>query len=129
MEKPGTINYDIFLRSRKFSLAILKFCHLIRKAGIEYFLRDQIGRSGTSIGANLHEAKSSSSKKEFCRFYEIALRSCHETMYWLDLINDCYSIEETNKLKSELTELIKIISSIILKIKIKIKEENNKVKN
>lgn len=129
MEKPGSVNFDIFIRTRKFSTTIIKYCHFIRIGNVEYFLRDQLGRSGTSIGANIHEAKSSSSKREFCRFYEIALGSCHETKYWLDVIGDCYFFNEGDKIKLELLELIKIVSSIIIKVKKQIKQElRDKVK-
>lgn len=45
-------------------------------------------RSGTSVGANLVEATSSSSKLEFKKFHEIALKSANETKYWLGLLRD-----------------------------------------
>lgn len=48
-------------------------------------LRNQAIRSGTSIGANAMEAQSSSSKQEFRRYVQIALRSSRETEYWLQI--------------------------------------------
>src|SRR5262245_309774 len=44
---------------------------------------DQILKSGTSIGANVEEAKAGSSKRDFVRYLEIALREARETVYWL----------------------------------------------
>ena len=62
---------EILPRSRKFAIRVLKLGHYLKNKKVEYFLRDQVARSGASIGANLHEAKASSSDKEFCRFYEL----------------------------------------------------------
>ncbi len=124
-------------RTRDFSGRIIRLTHYLKERKVEYFLRDQIGRSGTSIGANIHEAKASSSSKEYCRFYEIALRSAHETEYWLDLLNQIYKINPEiafQQLITELSIIIRIIASIIIKLKIKItkeeeEKENKKVKN
>ena len=51
-----------------------------------YSLISQLLRSATSIGANLVEARAAHSKKDFIKFYEIALKSSNETKYWLCLI-------------------------------------------
>lgn len=75
---------------------------------------DQLIRSATSIGANMVEGKSGSSRKDWKNFYLIALKSANETKYWLCLIRDTM---ETDKLK--ITELIKEadeISNIIAAI-------------
>ncbi len=85
-----------------------------------------MARSGTSIGANLHEAKASSSTKEFCRFYEIALRSGYETEYWFEVLDEMYKFSEIpafKELNSELIQINKIISTIVLKLKSKIEIE------
>ena len=47
---------------------------------------NQILRSGTSIGANIHEANYASSKADFINKLQIALKECFETSYWLDLL-------------------------------------------
>ena len=117
MEKSEAKEFDINKRTRKFAVSILKFCHLIRKRSTEYFLQDQLARSGTSIGANIREAKGSSSKKEFCRFYEIALRSANESEYWLEVLSDLYEFPEIKEIQEELGELRKIIASIIIRLK------------
>lgn len=81
-------------------------------------MRDQLLRSETSIGANVIEAVSSSSRKEYIRFNEIALRSANETNYWIDIINTVYHFEEQSKyLIAELKEIRKIIGSIVVKLK------------
>ena len=128
MEKPGSEKFNILLRTKLFSIEIIKLCDVLNKKKVEYYLRDQLGRSGTSIGANLHEGKYSSSPLEFCRYYQIALKSGYEAMYWLDVLEGSCKINEINKLKLELIEIIKIITSIILKIKAKLRLEKTKQK-
>ena len=47
---------------------------------------NQIVRSSSSIGANMHEAKYAQSKADFVNKLEISLKECSETEYWLELI-------------------------------------------
>lgn len=68
---------------------------------------------------HLIEAKSSSSKRDFIKFYEIALKRCNETIYWLCLLRDGKLIE-AEKLKpliTEVTEISKMIGSSLLTLK------------
>ena len=76
-------------------------------------------RSGTSVGANLVEATASSSRLEFKRFHEIALRSANETKYWLELLRDSGkgNKERVNDLLQEIGEIAKMIASGVLKLK------------
>ena len=116
----------ILLRTKDFAIQIIQFGQYLKERKVEYFLRDQIARSGSSIGANVHEAKASSSTKEFCRFYEIALRSGYETEYWLQVIYQLYSIKdkkEFEEIENELVQINKILASIIIKLKYKITKE------
>jgi len=74
---------DFILRLIRFSIKILKFGEKMRKEKIFWPIIDQLVRSSTSIGANVVEAKSSSSKRDYLHFFEIALKSANETKYWL----------------------------------------------
>lgn len=56
------------------------------KAKHESVISNQIGRSGTSIGANLYEANYAQGKKDFISKLEIALKEASETGYWLELL-------------------------------------------
>ena len=56
------------------------------KAKYEYVISNQIGRSGTSIGANIHEAQYAQGRKDFISKLEIALKEANETGYWLELL-------------------------------------------
>jgi four helix bundle protein len=79
----------------------------------------QLLRSATSIGANIIEAQSASSKREFQNFYSIALKSANETKYWLDLLKRSGKCASSNvdRLIEEVGEISKIIAKSILTIK------------
>ena len=68
--------------SMQFAIDIVNLCEALKgKNG----LVNQLLRSGTSIGANIHEANYASSRADFVAKMQIALRECHETEYWLKL--------------------------------------------
>ncbi len=72
--------------SMDFSVDIINLVkHL--KAQHENVISNQIGRSGTSIGANIHEANYAQGKKDFISKLEIALKEASETGYWLELLH------------------------------------------
>jgi four helix bundle protein len=76
-------------------------------------------RSAVSVGANLTEAKNSSTRLEFKRYYEIALKSANETKYWISLVMDGFE-ERSDELKDilrEADELSRIIAASIIKLK------------
>lgn len=85
----------------------------------EYVLSKQILRSGTSIGANIHEAVASESKKDFIHKLGIAVKEARETSYWLHLLKDSEYItaQEFDKLSKMCDELVRILNSIILTTK------------
>ena len=64
------------------------------KAKHEYVISNQIGRSGTSIGANIHEAQYAQGRKDFISKLEIALKEANETGYWLELLFRTDFLEE-----------------------------------
>jgi len=80
---------------------------------------DQLLRSATSIGANLFEAQSSSSKRDFIKFYEIALKSANETRYWLWLLRDAKLAEKQiiQLNLNEVEEIANMIGSSLLTLK------------
>jgi four helix bundle protein len=97
----------------------VQFISTAKYERIYFSIFDQLLRSGTSIGANIIEAKSGSTTKDFRNFYTIALKSANETKYWLCLIRDTILINEKEnigKLINEADELSKIIASIIINL-------------
>ena len=79
--------------SMEFSVDIINLVkHL--KANHETIISNQIGRSGTSIGANIHEAQYAQGKKDFISKLKIALKEASETGYWLELLPKTCHIDE-----------------------------------
>ena len=70
--------------SMDFSVQIINLVKDL-KAKHESVISNQIGRSGTSIGANIYEANYAQGKKDFISKLEIALKEASETGYWLEL--------------------------------------------
>lgn len=64
------------------------------KTNHESIISNQIGRSGTSIGANIHEAQYVQGKKDSISKLEIALKEASETGYWLELLYRTRYIDE-----------------------------------
>ena len=73
-------------RSKEFAKEIVSLCREIKSTHREGVLTNQLLRSGTSIGANLHEAQYAHSTKDFISKLEIAQKECYETEYWLELL-------------------------------------------
>lgn len=103
----------------QFSLAIIKLCQEIRKDRNLWAIADQLLRSATSIGANVVEAKSSSSKLDYLKFFQIALKSANETKYWLILVREsAQNLEnQAGHLLREADEISKIIGAGVLTMK------------
>ncbi|MDO5123281.1 MAG: four helix bundle protein [Eubacteriales bacterium] len=68
--------------STEFAIQILKLTDGIKG---HYSLSNQLERSGTSIGANIREAKYAHSRPDFIAKLQIAFKECYETEYWLEL--------------------------------------------
>ena len=65
------------------------------------YMTDQLGRAGTSIGANIHEAQYAQSRKDFISKLEIALKESNETSYWLKLLLKTNRIDEQTHYRAE----------------------------
>ena len=79
--------------SMEFSVEIINLVKYL-KANHETIISNQIGRSGTSIGANIHEAQYAQGRKDFISKLEIALKEASETGYWLELLYRTKYIDE-----------------------------------
>lgn len=102
-----------------FSISIIKLSAELKKKKIDFDVIDQVRRSGTSVGANVREAKSSISRKELIKFYTIALKSANETDFWFEVITKGYELK-SDKLQAcwnELKQIEKVIATIIIKLK------------
>lgn len=101
-------------QSMDFAVAIIELVKQL-KAQRESIVSNQIGRSGTSIGANIREAQYAHSKADFISKLQIALKEANETGYWLELLYKTRYISETEykALDSACTSIrVMLISSI-----------------
>jgi four helix bundle protein len=110
---------DFIKRLVNFSIVIIRFSEKLRERKVFWSIIDQLIRSSTSIGANVIEAKSSSSKRDYLHFFEIALKSSNESKYWLILIRECTPEfkDEAVKLLGEAEEISKILGASVLTLK------------
>lgn len=110
---------DVKVRTYKFSLEIIKFINTLPNKRSFWVIGDQLIRAATSIGANVIEAQAASSRRDFIKFYEIALKSANETKYWLSLLRDSSSEFEENcrELLNEASEIGNMLGSSILTLK------------
>ena len=101
--------------SKQFAVNIVNLCTEIKENRKSNVLINQLLRSGTSIGANIHEANYASSKADFINKFQIALKECYETDYWLGLFKDTNIItdEEYNSLFSQCSKLRKLLISSV----------------
>ena len=100
--------------SMEFSVDIINLVKYL-KSNHESIISNQIGRAGTSIGANIHEAQYAHGKADFISKLQIALKEANETSYWLLLLAKTNYIvpAEYDRLESLCRELrITLISSI-----------------
>ncbi len=106
-EKAMTDNILIDL-SMDFAVDIVNMCDGIKGKGA---LVNQILRSGTSVGANIHEANYAQSKADFITKMQIALKECHETEYWLKLFINSKIIDESlyKKLSNDAGKIRRIL--------------------
>ena len=79
--------------SMEFSVDIIELVKYLKSIK-ESIISNQIGRSGTSIGASIHEAQYAQGKKDFISKFEIALKEASETGYWLELLFRTKYIDE-----------------------------------
>ena len=101
-------------QSMDFAVAILKLVKELKNCR-ENIVSNQIGRSGTSIGANIREAQYAHGRADFIAKLQIALKEANETGYWLELLyrTEYISREEYQVLDAACTSLrVMLVSSI-----------------
>ena len=74
-------------KAKDFAVEIINMCKAIKEKKRESVLTNQLMRSGTSIGANIHESKYAHGTADFVSKMQIALKECYESEYWLELLN------------------------------------------
>ena len=102
-------------KSYSFALRIIKMYQYISGEKKEFVLSKQVLRSGTSIGANIREAKQAESKADFIHKLAIAHKESFETEYWLLLLRDSslLSKAQADSLINDCCEMQKMLTSSI----------------
>ena len=95
-----------------FATKIVNLTEQIQGKGV---FKNQILKSGTSIGANIHEANYAQSKADFISKLQIALKECYETEYWLKLFSKTNMINEDvySKLQNDCGKIRRVLISSI----------------
>ena len=106
-------------KAKDFAKEIILLCRQIKTTHKESVLTNQLLRSGTSIGANLHEAQYAQGRKDFISKFEIALKECHETEYWLEILHetDYISDEQYKPLRNECGSIRRMLISSVKTVK------------
>jgi four helix bundle protein len=109
-------SYDrnpIVEKSFDFAINIVAFCHQLEQER-KYAIAKQLIRSGTSVGANINEAQSPESRKDFVHKLKISAKEANETHFWLRLCKASqYLPDPDQQLFDQLDEIIKILNTII----------------
>jgi len=104
----------IVTKTINFSLLIIEFCEELESKR-KFVIANQLLRSGTAIGANVHEAQNAESKADFIHKIKIAAKELDETKYWLILCKKAktypFNIELENKIKEIGLIIYKILST------------------
>ena len=106
-------------RTYKYSIDIVNFLDDISKDFSTKVIANQLLRSATSVGANIVEGQSSSSKRDFANFLNHSLKSANESLYWLGLLKDAKKIrnQKLDYLLAETKELANILAASLLTIR------------
>ena len=115
----------ILNKSFEFAVRIVNLYKYLTSEHKEYVLSKQVLRSGTSIGANVHEAIEGFSDKDFQYKLNIALKEARETEYWLNLLvkTEYISQVQYENINEDCTEILKLLVSILKKLNIKASDQ------
>ena len=102
-------------KSIEFAIRIVNCYKYLTKQKHETVMSKQVLRSGTSIGANVHEAIYAQSKADFVNKMNISMKEAGETSYWLTILHrtEYIDAEMYDSIDSDLKEILKIIASTI----------------
>ena len=99
-------------KSIEVALLIIEYCEVLQTER-KYVISAQLLKSGTSIGANIHEAQNAESKADFIHKIKIATKELEETKYWLILCEKSNSYPTHINLSNKVNELGLILYKIL----------------
>ena len=108
-------------KAKNFAKDIVFLCRRLKHNDAESVLINQLLRCGTSVGANVHEAQYARGTKDFISKFEIALKECNESEYWLELLFETNSLTEADfkSFHSKCIELRRMLVSSVTTLKSK----------
>jgi four helix bundle protein len=108
-------------KSFGFALRIVRLYRFLSNEKKEFVLSKQLLRSGTSVGALVRESEHAESRADFIHKLSIAQKEINESIYWLELLkeSDYLNQEQFTSIHDDATEIIKIITKIIVTSKTK----------
>ena len=106
---------QLVVLSKSFAVDIINLCEKMKERKKATAIISQLLRSGTSIGANIHEANYASSRSDFINKFQISLKECYETDYWLDVFREADIIfeDEYSDMFSQCSKIRKMLISSI----------------
>lgn len=101
--------------SKAFAVKIVLLCKTLKEERGEKILSNQLLRSGTSIGANIHEGNYASSRMDFINKFQIAMKECYETEYWLEILVKTEYLQENEytSLHADCSKLRRLLTASI----------------
>jgi four helix bundle protein len=108
-------------KAKEFAKKTVFLCRDMKSKRKESVLINQLIRSSTSIGANLHEAQYAQGTKDFISKLEIAQKECYETEYWLELLfeTNCMELEDYKTMQNECGAIRRMLISSLKTVKSK----------
>lgn len=105
-------------RAYIYALKLIKFLDNVPNDTTGQTIKNQLIRSGTSIGANIIEAQAGSSRKDFANFYRHALKSANESKFWIGLLRDSNRAnkDSANEVLKETEEIANILAASIITV-------------
>ena len=105
----------ILEKSMEFAIRIVNLYKYLSNSKKETVMSKQLLRSGTSVGANIREAKYGQSKADFISKMSVSLKEAAETGYWLELLyrTEYLTEEEYESMRKNYEEIIKLLTSIV----------------
>ena len=102
-----------------FTLQLIEFIDKLPTDNVSRRIGDQLLRSGTSIIGNYVEGQAASSKKDYAKYFNIALKSANESKLWIAILRDSKrsTAEDTQWFLDELEELSNIFGSSLLTLR------------
>jgi four helix bundle protein len=122
MNEKKLLKYEFKVRIYRYVIRLLKFLTKLSNDPVTREIKNQLTKSGTSIGANYFEAEAASSKKDYQNFFSHALKSANESKFWLSVLKNSglvpkELIQECNCLFNETKEIANIFGASILTMK------------